>query len=82
MKIFKLIFAFAMIIPPVALADPAHETCEICKVECPEAKTDDEIHKCQEKISKKKKNAERREDRLLRRNHNHEKDKAEDSHKH
>lgn len=69
--------------PTYALASEGHGMLEVCKTECPTAKSEDEVHKCMEGVVKKKK-----DDRKFRKSDcfaafkEHEKHEKEDGHKH
>lgn len=57
MKISVLILMgfFSSSLLPSAHAGDGHTMMESCKAECPEAKTEDEAHKCMKGVAKKKK---------------------------
>jgi hypothetical protein len=46
----------AMLFPPSLNASEDHGMMELCKTECPSAKTEHETHKCMDELAKKRKN--------------------------
>lgn len=65
------------------LAEGDHQMKDLCKAECPNAKTEDETHKCMDEVVKKKKDDKKfRKSDCFAAYREHEKHEKEDGHKH
>ncbi len=83
MKHLVIVFTLSLGSPLVALASEDHGMMQLCKAECPSAKTEDEAHKCMDEVVKKKK-----ADKSFRKSdchaayREHEKHEKQEGHKH
>lgn len=81
---FGLVVSAAVILPLSANASEDHGMMELCKTECPSAKTEHETHKCMDELAKKKK----KNDKKFRKTdcysayREHEKHEKEEGHSH
>ncbi len=83
MKYLNLILAVTLTMPDFTLASEDHGMLEVCKSECPTAKSEGEAHKCMEDVAKKKKNDKKfRKSDCFAAFRAHEKHEKEDGHKH
>ena len=55
-KFLGVVLSALLVLPVSVNASEDHGMMELCKAECPLAKTEHETHKCMDELSKKKKN--------------------------
>lgn len=55
MELASLVIVLGLMVPGLATAAEDHGIMNVCKAECPQAKTEEEAHKCMEGVMKKKK---------------------------
>ena len=83
MILAKTLLAVSLIGSSVALASEDHNMRDVCKAECPSAKTEDEAHKCMDEVAKKKKNDKKfKKSDCFEAYREHEKHEKEEGHKH
>jgi len=86
MKVCKVVLAalaLALTAPTFASASEDHNLVESCKMECPDAKTEHEAHKCMKEVVKKKKLDKKfRKSDCVEALREHEKHEKESGHKH
>lgn len=83
MKSVKLILALGLLSPAFAMGSEDHGMLEVCKAECPQAKTEDDAHKCMDEVVKKKKNDKKfRKSDCFAAHKEHEKHEKEEGHNH
>lgn len=83
MKVLKYVLTIGLIVPAFAGASEDHGLLEVCKTECPTAKSEADALKCMQGLADKKKN-----DKKFRKSDcysafkDHEKHEKEDGHNH
>ncbi len=81
MKYLIFILGLGLMAPAVASED--HGMLEVCKLECPSATSEHEMHKCMKGVANKKKNDKKfRKSDCFAALKEHEKHEKEDGHKH
>ncbi len=79
----RIVLLLALASPLLANAEEDHKMLEVCKAECPQAKTEDETHKCMDEVVKKKaKDKKFRKTDCHEAYREHEKHEKEDGHSH
>ncbi|MGE4108235.1 MAG: hypothetical protein AB7F66_13555 [Bacteriovoracia bacterium] len=77
------VVAFSLVGSAWSGASEDHKMVEVCKAECPSAKTEDEAHKCMDGVAKKKAGDKKfRKSDCYAAYREHEKHEKEDGHKH
>ena len=79
----SFVLSTAMLLPLAGNASEDHGMTDLCKAECPLAKTEHETHKCMDELAKKKKNDKKfRKTDCYSAYREHEKHEKEEGHNH